>query len=247
MRIDAAGNVGIGTSSPLGKLGVKSATGTVGFNGGVSSSPDRGNLFYDTDGTGWRFNIGKLQSGTFTPQMTFRDGGNVGIGDTNPGYRLEVSASANEIFSIKRPGIGEWLQGINSTNSYTLSKIGTSNYFVVDTNGNIGIGGTTAGASSVGNLHLFNGTAPTGSVTDGVILYSEDVSSSAELKVRDEAGNVTTLSPHNFSLIPEGPSEDMAWSYYSERDGKKINADITRALRLLENLTGEKLVYTKGE
>ena len=70
------------------------------------------------------------------------------------------------------------------------------------------------------------------------------VSSSSELKVRDEAGNVTTLSPHNFDLIPEGPSEDMAWSYYSERDGKRINVDMLKAVRLLEQLSGEQLVFT---
>jgi len=35
---------------------------------------------------------------------------------------------------------------------------------------------------------------PTSSLTDGVRLYVEDVSGSAELKVRDEAGNIVTLS-----------------------------------------------------
>jgi hypothetical protein len=113
----------------------------------------------------------------------------------------------------------------------------------LDANRNLLLNGTTAGASSVGTFAIFNGTAPTGSVTDGVILYAEDVSTSSELKVRDEAGNVTTLSPHNFELIPEGPSEDMAWSYYSERDGKRINVDMLKAIRLLEKLSGEKLVH----
>jgi hypothetical protein len=112
---------------------------------------------------------------------------------------------------------------------------------------------TTDGASSPtervridseGALSIFNGTAPTASATNGVKLYAEDVSSSSELKVRDEAGNVTTLSPHNFDLIPEGPSEDMAWSYYSEKDGKRINVDMLKAVRLLEQLTGEQLVFT---
>lgn len=105
------------------------------------------------------------------------------------------------------------------------------------------LNGTAAPASGVGTFAIFNGTAPTGSVTDGIVLYAEDVSSSSELKVRDEAGNVTTLSPHNFDLIPEGPSEDMAWSYYSERDGKRINVDMLKAIRLLEKLSGEKLVH----
>ena len=97
---------------------------------------------------------------------------------------------------------------------------------------------------SQGALNIFNGTAPTASATNGVKLYAQDVSSSSELKVRDEAGNVTTLSPHNFDLIPEGPSEDMAWSYYSERDGKRINVDMLKAIRLLEQLSGEQLVFT---
>jgi hypothetical protein len=113
----------------------------------------------------------------------------------------------------------------------------------LDANRNLLLNGTSAGASAVGTFAIFNGTAPTGSVTNGVILYAEDVSSSSELKVRDEAGNVTTLSPHNFSLIPEGPSEEMAWSYYSERDNKRINIDMLKAIRLLEKLSGEKLVY----
>ena len=95
-------------------------------------------------------------------------------------------------------------------------------------------------------LMLVNGTAPSASVGNSVMLYSEDVSSSAELKVRDEAGNVTTLSPHNFRLIPDGPSEPMAWAYYSEREGHRINVDMLRLARLVERLTGEKLVYEAG-
>ena len=113
----------------------------------------------------------------------------------------------------------------------------------IDASGNLLLAGTGTPTSSVGNLVLYNGTAPTGNATNGVILYAEDVSASSELKVRDEAGNVTTLSPHNFDLIPEGPSEDMAWSYYSERDGKRINVDMLKAIRLLEQISGEKLVH----
>jgi hypothetical protein len=113
----------------------------------------------------------------------------------------------------------------------------------LDSSGNLLVGGTSSPSGSEENIVLFNGTAPTGSATDGIILYAEDVSSSSELKVRDEAGNVTTLSPHNFELIPEGPSEDMAWSYFSERDGKRINVDMLKAIRVLEKLSGEQLVF----
>jgi hypothetical protein len=39
-------------------------------------------------------------------------------------------------------------------------------------------------------------------------------------------------------------SEPMAWSYFSENHavGEKINVDMLRAIRLLEEMTGEKLV-----
>ena len=150
----------------------------------------------------------------------------------------------------------EWFAGnpYNDTDSWSINRQATASHadstsnvtnalMSVDSSGNVLIGGTSTPSSSVGNLALFNGTAPSGSVTNGIVLYAEDVSSSSELKVRDEAGNVTTLSPHNFELIPEGPSEEMAWSYFSERDGKRINVDMLKAIRVLEKLSGEQLVF----
>jgi hypothetical protein len=137
-------------------------------------------------------------------------------------------------------GVHSWLTAPSGTAGNTIS---FTQALTLDANRNLLLNGTAAPASGVGTLAIFNGTAPTGSVTNGIVLYAEDVSSSSELKVRDEAGNVTTLSPHNFELIPEGPSEDMAWSYYSERDGKRINVDMLKAIRLLEKLSGEQLVY----
>ena len=114
----------------------------------------------------------------------------------------------------------------------------------LDSSGNLLLGGSSSPASATRSFAIFNGTAPTGSVTNGVILYAEDVSTSSELKVRDEAGNITTLSPHNFSQIPEGPSEDMAFSYYSEKDNKYINVDMLAVVRELEKLSGKQFVYT---
>ncbi len=88
-------------------------------------------------------------------------------------------------------------------------------------------------------------TIPEGSPTGLVQLYADTVAASTELKVRDEAGNITTLSPHNFSLTGM-PSEPMACSYYSENNYGKINVDMLRTVRLVENLSGEKLVYIKN-
>lgn len=114
------------------------------------------------------------------------------------------------------------------------------------TTGSIGIGATSYGGGT-STLALVNGTIPTASIANGVLLYAQDVSVSSELKVRDEAGNITTLSPHNFSLTSK--SEPMAWSYYSENQhvGQKINVDMLKAVRLIEEISGEKLVYLSNE
>ena len=64
---------------------------------------------------------------------------------------------------------------------------------ILDEDRNIGVNGTPAAASSVGNLSLFNGTAPTGSETNGVVLYPEDVAASSVFKIRNESGDIVIL------------------------------------------------------
>ena len=178
--------------------------------------------------------------------MRIDSSANVGIGATAPAAKLDVAG--NQLFSAANPQIqfnaGGPIIRLPSANTLAFLSDSTNERMRLDSSGNALLGGTTSPASATKSLAIFNGTAPTGSVANGVVLYAEDVSSSSELKVRDEAGNVTTLSPHNFDLIPEGPSEDMAWSYYSEKDGKRINVDMLKAVRLLEQLTGEQLVFT---
>jgi hypothetical protein len=91
VRITNGGDLLVGTITTQGKLTVASATGNVGLNTGTSASPERGNLWYDTDGSGWNLNIGKRQGGAFTAQMTFQDNGSIGIGTTAPQSKLHVS------------------------------------------------------------------------------------------------------------------------------------------------------------
>jgi hypothetical protein len=135
----------------------------------------------------------------------------------------------------------------NGTGEVVIDAINISSNVISGTtiNGDIKIEPNGSGILQLPNgaLGITNGGTPGASLTSGVLLFAEDVSSSSELKVRDEAGNVTTLSPHNFDLIPAGASEDLAWSYYSQRDGKTINVDMLKALRVLEQISGEKLVY----
>ena len=92
IRITSSGNTGINSDGSFGKLSVGSGTGFVGFNVGTSSSPERGNIFFDTDGTGWKMNIGKWQSSAFTSIMTVHDTNNVSVGSASDnGNRFQVS------------------------------------------------------------------------------------------------------------------------------------------------------------
>tara|TARA_Y200000002_G_scaffold13632_1_gene11025 strand:+ start:21228 stop:22853 length:1626 start_codon:yes stop_codon:yes gene_type:complete len=83
-----------------------------------------------------------------------------------------------------------------------------------------------------------------------------------EVYAKDSSGNSTPISPHNFDYIPDGASETNAWSFKSDNfvsdiekdeEGKKvsekvksatyISADMTKVIRQVEKLTGEKLIY----
>ena len=84
-----------------------------------------------------------------------------------------------------------------------------------------------------------------------------------DVYVRDSGGNSTQVSPHNFAYIPDGASETGAWCYKSdkfeteiiEKDGDDnptkekvksgtfISADMTKVIRQVEKLTGEKLIH----
>jgi hypothetical protein len=193
-------------------------------------------------GLGKAFEVGNAGNCVWGVQASdLRLGANMRYDGTNYKY---INTNFAARYDVNSGGTGghSWLTA-PSWNGTGSDVVSFTQALTLDANVNLLLNGTSAPASGVGTFAIFNGTAPTGSVTNGIVLYAEDVSSSSELKVRDEAGNVTTLSPHNFSLIPEGASEDMAWAYYSEKCGKRINVDMLKLARIVEKLTGEKLVY----
>lgn len=135
---------------------------------------------------------------------------------------------------------------IENSNSSTPLIYGEFENDLVTIYGNLGVG-TKEFGNGANTLALSEGSNPTSSITDGIILFAKEVASSSELRVRDEAGNITTLSPHNFSLT--GKSEPMAWSFYSKNAelGQTINVDMLRVVRLVEQMSGEKLVNIKSD
>ena len=80
-------------------------------------------------------------------------------------------------------------------------------------------------------------SAPSGG-TDLAQIYAKDDSSSAEVFVQDEAGNVTKISPHN---------EKGEWEYFTRntKTGKTVRVNMEEMIKDIEKLTGKK--YIKEE
>ena len=78
------------------------------------------------------------------------------------------------------------------------------------------------------------GSDPSG-VANKAHIYANDEASSAEVFVRDEAGNVTKISPHN---------EAGEWEYYSRntRTGKTVRVNMEEMIRDIEKLTGKSYI-----
>lgn len=115
-----------------------------------------------------------------------------------------------------------------------------SNHIMTIDGKGVGIGTTTPAykLEVSGEIMLENVAAP--SAISG---HSGIYSSGGELRAIDQWGNHTVISPHHFSLVK--PSEEMAWSFYSKNKniGHQVNVDMMKAMRVLENLSGEKLVH----
>jgi len=205
------------------------ATATQGYDGGGGG----GATYYPSGGGGGAGAVGA------TPASDSSVSGNGGVG-------LEKSISGSAVFYAGGGGGG--------SNADTAGSGG---------NGGGGAGATGAATATAGTANTGGGGGGAGSGGGGagataaggsgivIIRYlTASAFSSVELKVRDEAGTVTTLSPHNFTNIPKEvveqvkeDSNDLAWTYHSKKDGKEITVDMFNAIKDLENITGKQYTY----
>jgi hypothetical protein len=94
---------------------------------------------------------------------------------------------------------------------------------------------TISGAKTFSSpIALTVGSDPSG-VANNAHIYAKDESSSAEVFVKDEAGNVTKISPHN---------EEGEWEYYSRntKTGKTVRVNMEEMIRDIEKLTGKSYI-----
>ena len=165
-------------------------------------------------------------TGTFTGAVTLSGGVTTGALTTN-----EIASNgSNADINITPQGTGKVvinnlsidgeLGNITSDSSnmdITVTPHGTGDFRV---DGHIGLKVQAGDAAADG---------------DHAHVYAKDDTGSAEVYVRDEAGNVTKLSPHN---------RQGNWEYFSRNviTGKVVRIDMEKMVRKLEELTGERLI-----
>lgn len=109
----------------------------------------------------------------------------------------------------------------------------------VDENASLSLGGSAARGTTAGTncVHLFNGTAPAGTLANGCSIYS----ASGELYTMDAAGNATLQTPHD---------ADGRWVFTSRNTvtGKALRIDMERMMRALNRYFGWNYVHdTPGQ
>jgi hypothetical protein len=210
------GNVGIGTTTPNGKLDVYGGRIVVqpSASGGfmLINDPVWGNAgLFETTSNG-DLHLKAYSSGFATPQLFLKNGGNVGIGTTFPSSNLHIYTTTNnpalivESSAAVTPAL-EFRDGSTTQNRWrvgsgmltqTDGKFGVYDArqsqfrFVIDTTGNIGIGT----ASPLAQLHF--GTAInsgvktyTSSATDHGLLFNSYMDSNAPYR---RYGDIVAMS-----------------------------------------------------
>jgi hypothetical protein len=202
MTLDAIGRLGLGgATSPSSTLDVGGTSGTllrVGTNSGNGSINFWPVLVGDGTSSGGGTNQNFVRIGRFSDGTAGIDAFQGGVGN---------AALAFGTFGSER------------------ARITSGGDFQTSSGGSVQVGGTAARATTAGTnrVDIFDGTAPVGTLANGVSFYS----ASGEANVMDAAGNATLLSPHD--------TETNEWIFRSKHTptGKVLRIDVERLLRFV--------------
>jgi hypothetical protein len=115
------------------------------------------------------------------------------------------------------------------------ARITSGGNFQTSSGGSVQVGGTAARATTAGTnrLDIFDGTAPVGTLANGVSFYS----TAGEARVMDAAGNATLLSPHD--------TDTNEWIFHSKHTptGKVLKIDVERLLKFVNDHFGLDAVH----
>jgi hypothetical protein len=232
LRIDASGNVGIGTNSPNSTSGFTTLTLNNATTGGIIDFENNTSLVGRIYNTSTNFHVynqtaNSLLFGTGgTERARIDSSGNVGIGTSSPSQALVVSrSSGNTYLDISRAtqsqgqvalqltgGTGgtNWIM-YQDTSSDDLRFFGnSSNRMTITSGGNVGIGVSSPSAL----LHV-SANNPTFKITDtsttGSILLQPDLSSGGADRITSDVNNlgIFTSAAGKYILFGTAGTERM--------------------------------------
>ena len=232
------GGQGISTDiTGTGEIRISSTGATVVTDDTAPTSPVDGDLWYDTD-TG-SFYVNVVESGNANWIEVGTSGGfgpKVFTQDDSP------SVSSNGDLWWDTDAGALYIRIVEGSNSYWIETAGSGQTggggitsVAADATPELG-GNLDANAYNITNISTLsiatNGNPGTDPATDSGVGYIYAKGATAELYVKDGAGNITQISPHN---------EDAEWIYYSEnvKTGKRVKVNMEKMIRRLEQITGE--------
>ena len=144
-----------------------------------------------------------------------------GASTQNTGLYVDVTNASTNYAAIFNTGI----VGISTTSP--------TNKLQVHGSVSIGAGTARAGTAGTNRLDIFDGTAPTSTLANGISLYS----TSGELRVMDAGGTATLLSPH------DAQTREWIFDSVDTATGARLRIDVERLLRAVDRQLGGGYVH----
>ena len=189
--------------------------GVITFNGGdVTETHSANTLTWAGATSGYVFNDGNITASTGT---------------------LNIGSSAYSLFSDAGGFSMRSNNGASAASTLYLDT-NSAHRVIVDYVGNVKVAGSAVRATTEGTNHLdiFDGTAPIGTLANGISLYS----TAGELRVMDAAGNPTLLSPHD---------DNNNWIFESYvgkgNDRRRIIVDMEKMMRAINQKFGWDFIH----
>jgi hypothetical protein len=202
MRIDSSGNVGIGTSSPasykLNVNGISNFSGNSNWTSGSELLWNGGDIGITNSGTNIVFKT--FLPGNYGERVRIDSNGNVGIGTSSPGTKLQVESSGTTVIRITAGTSNDSQINFGDPDDGDVGMInydhaGNSMKFVtntleamrIDTGGRLLVGATSVAAGTNGSLYIetnavternliaLNNT-DTGATSSGIVAFYRNAS-----------------------------------------------------------------------